>query len=149
MAGYLSFDRLITKTFVKVIYFIGFMTLTISAIAFLVWSGTRLHDANINRNLGWQYVAIGALGLLIGNIAWRLICEFWIVLFSINDELMMRNREVTVRSIQRVPETQVVERRSPTRERRLATVRESLGMDGEQSREELTGHHQASVLGLS
>jgi hypothetical protein len=149
MAGYLSFDRLITKTFVKVIYFIGFIVLTISAIAFLVWSGMRLHDANIDRNLGWRYVAIGAVSLVIGNIAWRLICEFWIVLFSINDGLMMRNQEVTVRSIQRVPETQIVERRAPARERRLADVKESLGMDSAQSHEELTGHHQASVLGLS
>ena len=149
MAGYLSFDRLVTKTFVKVIYFIGFMVLTISAIAFLVWSGMRLHDANISRNIGWRYVAIGAVGLVIGNIVWRLICEFWIVLFNINDELMMHNREVTVRSIQRVPETQVVERRASARERRLSTVKESLGMDAGQSSEELTRHHQASVLGLS
>jgi Domain of unknown function (DUF4282) len=87
MGGYFSFDRMITPTFVKVIYFIGFVALTIAGVGLAVWAGMQLNDATISRSLGWRYVAMGVAAVVVGNIVWRVFCELWVVLFGIHAEL--------------------------------------------------------------
>ncbi len=88
MSAYFSFERMITPSFVKVVYFLGFLVLTAGSIGLMVWAGLQLNDATIDRNLGWRYVAFGAAALVIGNIIWRVACELWVVLFGIHDELV-------------------------------------------------------------
>jgi hypothetical protein len=88
--GYFSFDRMITPAFVKAVYFIGFMAITIAGIALAVWAGMQLNDATISRSLGWRYVAYGVGLVLVGNIVWRVFCELWVVLFGIHSELVNR-----------------------------------------------------------
>lgn len=87
MGGYFSFDRMITPAFVKAIYFIGFVAITIAGIALAVWAGMQLNDATISRSLGWRYVAYGAGLAVLGNVVWRVFCELWVVLFGIHSEL--------------------------------------------------------------
>jgi Domain of unknown function (DUF4282) len=87
MADYFSFQKLITTRFVKAIYFVGFLALIAGGLGLIGWAGMRLHDANISRDLGWRYVAVGAAAVLVGNLAWRILCEFWIVLFNIHSHL--------------------------------------------------------------
>lgn len=88
MGAYFSFERMITTSFVKVVYFLGFLLLTAAGIGLMVWAGLQLNDATINRSLGWRYVAFGAGILIAGNIVWRVACELWVVLFGIHDELL-------------------------------------------------------------
>jgi hypothetical protein len=88
MAAYFSFERMITPSFVKVVYFLGFLALTAAGIGLMVWAGLQLNDATIDRLLGWRYVAAGAGILIVGNIVWRVVCELWVVLFGIHDELV-------------------------------------------------------------
>lgn len=88
MGGYFSFERLITTTFVKAIYFLGFIALTAAGVALAVWAGTQLNDATITRSSGWRYVALGVGLLVLGNIIWRVFCELWVVLFNIHSELV-------------------------------------------------------------
>lgn len=88
--GYFSFDRMITPVFVKAVYFIGFLAITIAGIALAVWAGMQLNDATISRSLGWRYVAYGAGLVILGNIVWRVFCELWVVLFGIHSELVNR-----------------------------------------------------------
>ena len=87
MGGYFSFERMITTTFVKVIYFLGFVALTAAGVALAIWAGMQLNDATISRTLGWRYVAIGVAAVVVGNIVWRVFCELWVVLFEIHSEL--------------------------------------------------------------
>ena len=150
MAGYFSFEKMISSTMVKVVYFLGFLILSSLSISLIVWAGLRLNHANIARELGWRYVIYGAVALTFGNIAWRVICEFWMVLFSINDHLSLNSQVITVRHVQRMPEPQFVERRTTNRDRRV--------IDSEVEREtdepvpsEPRLHHPrpASVLGLT
>jgi len=86
--GYFSFERMITTTFVKVLYFLGFIAITAAGVALAVWAGLRLNDATIVRGLGWRYVAAGAALVMFGNILWRVFCELWVVLFGIHSELV-------------------------------------------------------------
>src|SRR5260370_24300056 len=105
MAGYFSFDKMITRSFVKVLYFLGFLALTGAGIALATWAGMRLHDASIPRQIGWQYVAVGAGVLLIGNLVWRITCELLIVLFNIHARMVSIDRgahfEVADQSVRR------------------------------------------------
>lgn len=87
MGGYFSFERMITTTFVKVIYFLGFVALTAAGVVLAIWAGMQLNDATISRTLGWRYVAIGVAAVVVGNIVWRVFCELWVVLFEIHSEL--------------------------------------------------------------
>ncbi len=86
--GYFSFERMITTTFVKAIYFLGFIAITAAGVALTVWAGMKLNDATIARELGWRYVAAGVAMVIVGNIAWRVFCELWVVLFGIHSELV-------------------------------------------------------------
>lgn len=88
MGAYFSFERMITTSFVKVVYFLGFLALTAAGVGLMVWAGLQLNDATIDRQLGWRYVALGAAILIVGNIVWRVACELWVVLFGIYDELV-------------------------------------------------------------
>ena len=65
MSAYFSFERMITPSFVKVVYFLGFLVLTAGSIGLIVWAGLQLNDATIDRTLGWRYVAFGAAEMRI------------------------------------------------------------------------------------
>ena len=86
--GYFSFERMITTTFVKVLYFLGFIAITFAGVALAVWAGMKLNEATIARDLGWRYVAAGVATVILGNIVWRVFCELWVVLFGIHSELV-------------------------------------------------------------
>ena len=88
MQGYFSFDRFITNSFVKVLYFLGFAALTVGGIGLAAWAGMRLQNASIPRQVGWRYVAIGITCVIVGNLVWRVFCEIWVVLFNINAGLV-------------------------------------------------------------
>jgi hypothetical protein len=78
---------MITPGFVKALYFIGFVAITVAGVALAIWAGMQLNDATIERSLGWRYVALGVALLVAGNIVWRVFCELWVVLFGIHSEL--------------------------------------------------------------
>jgi hypothetical protein len=149
MSGYFSFQKLITPTIVKAVYFLGFIILSTLSITLIVWAGLRLNDANITRQLGWRYVAVGAAGLIIGNIIWRVICELWMVLFSIDNQL---SSTVNSHSVQRIPDAQFVERRVSMKDRRVVNRSEESASTREtraREKEAFKSPGPASVLGLS
>src|SRR5262245_50202053 len=94
MGDYFSFDRLITPKFVKVLYLLGFTLLTIGGIALAIGAGFRLYNGEIRRPTGWRYVAIGIGAVILGNLVWRIFCEFWIVLFNMHTRLVSINQSL-------------------------------------------------------
>ena len=86
--SYFSFERMITTTFVKTLYFLGFIAITAAGVALAIWAGMKLNDATIARDLGWRYVAGGVALVILGNVVWRVFCELWVVLFGIHSELV-------------------------------------------------------------
>jgi len=151
MSGYFSFQRLITTSVVKAIYALGFLILTAGGVTLIVWAGLGLNDANISRQLGWRYIAIGAGALVIGNLAWRIICEFWMVLFNINDHLASIDDDPSLNHLPRVNDVQFVERRVATKDRRTAKQSEVVATReiSLPSREKVHAQRQSGVLGLS
>ena len=142
MGSYFSFDRMITPTFVKALYFLGFVALTVAGVALAIWAGMQLNDATISRSLGWRYVAIGVAMVLLGNIVWRVFCELWVVLFGIHSELTSVRYALNLSGL-----------RHPTeegREKEVISEREEIVLPREEvvHREELSAPRHG-VLGLS
>lgn len=134
MGAYFSFERMITATFVKVVYFSGFLALTGAGVGLMVWAGLQLNEATIDRLRGWRYVAIGAAILIAGNIVWRVFCELWVVLFGIHDELVAMRYGLL--SVQRPRVAPVMEEEPAARE---VVVKKN----------EILAPRHAGVLGLS
>jgi len=135
MGAYFSFERMITTTFVKVVYFLGFLVITAGGVALAVWAGMQLNDARIDRVLGWQYVAAGVGLVVIGNIVWRVFCELWVVLFEIHTELVSVRYGLNLNGLRvREEPVEVVEREEIMRPREVVVQDHS---------------PHASVLGLS
>ena len=135
MGAYFSFERMVTTTFVKVVYFLGFLAITAGGVALAVWAGMQLNDARIDRVLGWRYVAAGVGLVVIGNIVWRVFCELWVVLFEIHTELVSVRYGLNLNGLRvREEPVEVVEREEIMRPREVVVQDHS---------------PHASVLGLS
>ena len=135
MGAYFSFERMITTTFVKVVYFLGFLAITAAGVALAVWAGMQLNDARIDRVLGWRYVAAGVGLVVIGNIVWRVFCELWVVLFELHAELVSVRHALNLNGL-RVREEPVEVVEEVVRPREVVVHNEA-------------AQHHASVLGLS
>jgi len=84
MSEYISFKRFITPTFIMVIYILGALVATIGSILLMV-SG-----------IGGTVIAVilGIIMLIFGNLAWRILCEYWVVQFRIYEEIVALNRHM-------------------------------------------------------
>jgi hypothetical protein len=86
MSEYLSFKRFITPTFIMIIYILGALVLTIGSILLMVF-GAGVGGAGVA-------VILGIIMLIFGNLAWRMLCEYWIVQFRIYEEIAALNRHM-------------------------------------------------------
>ena len=73
MNKFLNFDNLITTNIIKVVYLLGVLVITIGSFVGMAQGGSGV--------LG------GLLGVILGNLIWRVVCENIIVLFDIHDTL--------------------------------------------------------------
>lgn len=136
MAAYFSFRKLITPYFVRTIYTIGFAALTAGGIGWAVWAGMRLNAATLATRTGVYYIVIGAGILLVGNLVWRMLCEFWLLLFNMHSLLASIEKEVKHESIEQEPKKEAIRE-----EARPDSVRPE--------RSPVNGAPSRSVLGLS
>jgi len=136
MPGYFSFQKLITPRFVKFIYVVGLLALTVSGIGLAIWAGLGLRSATIPTRTGIYYIAIGAGVALVGNLVWRVLCEIWIVLFNMHS--LLGSIEIETRHVP-------VQREVPSEERRVEFRPDVI----EREPEARVSGHPASVLGLS
>ena len=77
LADFFAFRTLITRPFIKIIYVIGALFVTIGSLVMML-AGPVGGGAN---------AALGLIYLVLGNIAWRVMCEVWIVFFKMYDVL--------------------------------------------------------------
>ena len=136
MPGYFSFQKLITPGFVRFIYVIGLLAMTIGGIGLAVWAGLGLRSATIPTRMGVYYIAIGAGVAIVGNLVWRVLCEIWIVLFNMHNLLG---------SIEKETRDVTVPLESPGEERRVELRHDVI----EPEHESRVPGHPTSVLGLS
>ena len=92
MSEYLSFKRFITPTFIMIIYILGALAITIGAILVMV-GGFNVTGTGVS--LGGAFgIILGIIMLIFGNLAWRILCEYWVVQFRIYEEIAALNRRM-------------------------------------------------------
>lgn len=87
----MNFDKFLAPVLIKIVYWIGIVLIVLSTLLGLV-GGSMMPMMNSYSNYGGGgFNPLGAvLALLFGACAllfWRVVCELWIVIFSINDRL--------------------------------------------------------------
>ena len=86
--GFFSFRTMISTTLIKIIYVLGMIGLTIFGIV-MIGQATQSGYGSVNNAL-----LIGIAVIVLGNMLWRLICEWWILLFSMYDILGSIEKEL-------------------------------------------------------
>jgi hypothetical protein len=93
MAGYFSFHKLVSTSIIKTTYVIGMVLITLwglAAIGFGIASLAQPDNIELRMFVAGQplgAIVLGAIGLVFGNLLWRLLCEGWILLFSMHELL--------------------------------------------------------------
>ena len=84
----LTFDRMVTRPIVHIVYWLGLGLLAIAACAVL---GTAIGEAVKEGPQGWLlatgFLIVGWLLILIGVLLWRSLCEFYLAVLSIAEDL--------------------------------------------------------------
>lgn len=85
---FLSFDSFIFPRIASVIYWVGLIIIIVFTVAG-AFSALIMGSQETELGLGGGIFGLAAaiLGGLIGIIIWRVVVEFWLVVFSINETL--------------------------------------------------------------
>ena len=73
MTEYFNFNKLVTTSIIKGVYLLGAFVITIASFVGMAQGGSG--------------VLAGLIGVILGNLIWRVVCENIIVLFDIHDIL--------------------------------------------------------------
>lgn len=78
LGGFFSFKFMISSKLIRIIYILG--AIGISLVSVVSMSG--------------RFFWMGILGIIGGNLVWRLVCETAIVFFRMNEQLGLIHQEV-------------------------------------------------------
>lgn len=85
--GFFSFRTMVSTSLIKIIYVLGLIGVTIGGIVMIVQGTERQYGSR-------EQILIGISVILLGNLLWRIVCEGWILLFSVHDILGSIEREL-------------------------------------------------------
>jgi uncharacterized membrane protein len=100
---FLNFKMFITTTFMKIIYIIGAIIITLGSLVLMV--GFSMPFA-YGISIGSGGVLAGLALLIFGNLGWRLLCEAITVVFSIHERLISVDSKLGAGSKPVLPKTQ-------------------------------------------
>jgi Domain of unknown function (DUF4282) len=83
-ADLLSFDKMLSLSLVKVVYYLGVAGIAI-AVVVAAFAGLAAMRFSATTGLGSLVVALG--GGAVGLLVWRVVCELWMVTFGIHERL--------------------------------------------------------------
>jgi Domain of unknown function (DUF4282) len=84
LSSLLSFEKLLSTTLVRIVYFLGLAAGVITGLVEL-FAGLAMMRYSFTRGVG--FILLAVLGTILGLLLWRVICESMIVLFAIHDRL--------------------------------------------------------------
>ena len=95
-AGFFSFQTFISPLVIKLIYILGVMGIVAASIAVALMPADQiLPDVPFSPKV--KSIALSVIILIVGNLLWRLICELWMVLFSVRAALTLMARRLRKR----------------------------------------------------
>ncbi|MBY0563800.1 MAG: DUF4282 domain-containing protein [Hyphomonadaceae bacterium] len=84
LGSLMNFDRFVAPSLIRIVYWVGIVAIVLGALATMAGSLGSLSYSPTNAMGG---IVIAIIGGLVGLLVWRVACEVWIVIFSINDRL--------------------------------------------------------------
>jgi hypothetical protein len=91
--GFFSFQTFISPLLIKVIYVLGVMGILAASIAVSFMPADRvLPDVPFPPKV--KSISLSVIILIVGNLVWRMVCEFWMVLFSMRASLIVIARRL-------------------------------------------------------
>jgi hypothetical protein len=88
---FITFEELITPQAITIVYIIGAILITLGSLAFMgigIVMPQYGSYSSSNPFSGGFLILFGLIYLIFGNLFWRMLCEFLIVIFKINDTLV-------------------------------------------------------------
>lgn len=86
-ASLLNFDKFVAPTLIRIVYWIGIVLIVLSTLLAVAGGGMGAMMGGYGGGFNLGGAIISLIGGVIGLLFWRVLCEVWIVLFSINDRL--------------------------------------------------------------
>lgn len=87
LSDLMNFNKFVAPTLIRIVYWIGIVLIVLATLMAVAGGGMMAQYGGY----GGGFNLVGALFALIGGAAallfWRVMCEVWIVIFSINDRL--------------------------------------------------------------
>jgi len=77
----LSFNKFVSPVLIRIIYWIGLFFIAIGTL------GAMFGGGMLGMGGGVSGFIFGLIGGVMMALIWRVVCEIWIVIFSINDRL--------------------------------------------------------------
>lgn len=83
-----NFNKFVAPTLIRIVYWIGIVLIILGTLGAVFGGGMMMGGyggGGFNLGAALMSLIAGVCGLII----WRVVCEVWIVIFSINDRLGM------------------------------------------------------------
>lgn len=81
-----TFERMVSPTLIKILYWVGLGLIALSGLG-IMFSGGMMGADMHGGGLTFGSFVGGLLFMVFGGLFWRVMCEFWIVVFAIYDRL--------------------------------------------------------------
>jgi Domain of unknown function (DUF4282) len=96
--GFFSFRTFVSNTIIKTVYVLGAIIITLAGFL-LVVTGIMMLSQNVEGSRllpggGIPSIAAGVTIMIGGNLLWRLMCEGWIILFSMHEMIAAIERKI-------------------------------------------------------
>ncbi len=82
-----QFDRFIAPMLIKIVYWIGLVFIVLGTLAYMFGMSMMSSYGYGGGGAGVGTILFGLIGGAAWVLIWRILCEVWIVIFSINDRL--------------------------------------------------------------
>lgn len=92
---YLSFKHLITTDLIKILHVIGIILISLGGLGAIALGVMQYMNEGSASPQAVGLIAGGLMALTAGNILWRILCEGWIIIFSMHELLASVEKRVS------------------------------------------------------
>ena len=87
---FIKFEELITPAVITIVYLLGVIVIVLGSLVVMAMSfksGSSSMFYKSEPSFDGMMIVAGLLYLVFGNIIWRMLCEFIVVIFKINEHM--------------------------------------------------------------
>ncbi|PKQ09662.1 MAG: hypothetical protein CVT73_01470 [Alphaproteobacteria bacterium HGW-Alphaproteobacteria-12] len=81
---FLNFDKMIAGSIIKFLYWLGIVIIVLFGLGAITGS---ISTMSYNGALGLLQLVVAIIGIALGVLFWRVICEMYLIFLSMNERL--------------------------------------------------------------